>query len=194
MKRIVLSDLDCVVADFWTPALRLINIDHHRNNPRARAFTIDDVTDWDITGTLNCRPVWDSPGFFSSLELLPGAAEGLESLLSEGHEVFIVSAGNGLALGEKSAWLRKHLPFMKGRAYFTDGKTPKGLLRGDVLIDDGPHNLIDFKARNPSGIAIAAHYRYTEPADTAADYIVPFAGTDSRDSWRRIVSFIGASS
>lgn len=171
--KTVLCDIDCVVADLLGPWLSAYNSEY------AQDISIKDVSSWDLG---KCVPDGDDvykiirrPGFFASLPLLDGAAEGLEKLLCR-HEVYLVSAAySASAFSEKFDWVRKHLPFMKDRVFLTDGKTPKGLIRGDVLIDDGPHNLIDFKERNPSGTAIAAYYPYTHPAGHVLDYLVPFA-------------------
>jgi 5'(3')-deoxyribonucleotidase len=178
--KTILCDLDGVVADFWGPVLETVK--------REEGVTLTDseLDDWDMVTMPGGTSTWDRPGFFSSLRLLPGAYEGLLGLTAK-HDVYLVSAGNGAALAEKSKWVRTLLPFMRDRVFFVDGKTPKGLLRGDVLIDDAPHNLMDFKKRNPAGLAIAAYYPYTAPAVRVSDYVVPFHGGRSAQAWKSIV-------
>ncbi len=113
-------------------------------------------------------------------------------MLELGYEVYLVSSGSVGSLCDKARWSAEHLPFMKDRLFLTDRKTPKGLIRGDVLIDDGPHNLLDYKARNPNGCAIAADYLYTAPAHSVCDYVVPFQ--DSAKGWSVIVDLLGKKS
>jgi 5'(3')-deoxyribonucleotidase len=186
--KTVLCDIDCVVADLLGPWLAAYNSEY------AQDISIKDVSSWDLG---KCVPDGDEvyqiirrPGFFASLPLLGGAKEGLEALLEKGNDVYLVSAAySASAFAEKFDWVRKHLPFMNDRVFLTDGKTPKGLIRGDVLIDDGPHNLIDFKERNPNGLAIAAYHYYTEPANRKWDFAVDFM-SDTRTAWKTIVEVL----
>jgi 5'-nucleotidase len=186
--KTVLCDIDCVVADLLGPWLAAYNAEY------AQDVRIEDVSSWDLGA---CVPHGDEvyqiirrPGFFASLPLLGGAKEGLEELLEKGNDVYLVSAAySASAFSEKFDWVRKHLPFMKDRVFLTDGKTPKGLIRGDVLIDDGPHNLIDFKERNPKSMAIAAFYPYTMPANWHWDFSVSFI-EDTRAAWKTIVEVL----
>lgn len=187
MGKTILCDIDSVVADLLRPWLATYNAE------RGHHIQVCDITDWN---TGKCVPdgavvfeIIDRPGFFEGLPLLPGASDGLKALIGQGHEVYLVSAASAGALSEKSRWVRKHLPFMRDRLFLTDGKTPKGLIRGDVLIDDGPHNLIDFKKRNPKGIAIACDYPYTAPARSISDLVVPFH-EDSAAGWKAITEYL----
>jgi 5'(3')-deoxyribonucleotidase len=177
--KTVLVDMDGVSVDFWGPVLR------EYNGSRNLEVTLGDIDDWSFP----VDEIWKEPGFFASLEPIDGAAWALDELLTRGHDVYLVSAGHGLALSEKSLWVRQHLPFMKDRVLFTDGKTPKGLVRGDVIVDDAPHNLIDFKERNPKSLVIAAYHHYTRPANWHWDFAVSFLG-DTREAWKTIVEVL----
>ena len=189
MKETILCDLDSVVADLFTPWLGAYNREY------GRSVAVKDIHCWDmhkcVPDGAAIYPIIDRPGFFLDLPLLAGASDGLKTMLDQRHEVFIVSAGSEGALADKSKWVRNHLPFMKNRVFFTDGKTPKGLIHGTVMIDDGPHNLLDFKRRNSAGIAIAADYPYTAPAHHICDLIVPFH-EDPAAGWKTITDYTGA--
>jgi 5'-nucleotidase len=185
--KTILCDMDGVVADLLAHWLAVYNYEFRRN------VRVSDITDWDtgkcVPDGAAVYPIIERPGFFGELPVMPGAVEGLEALLARGHDVFLVSAGAGWALSDKSHWVAKHMPFMRNRMLLTNGKTPKGLVRGDVLIDDGPHNLIDFKKRNPAACAIACAYPYTTPGLAVADFVVPFID-DSAGGWKAIVGIL----
>lgn len=96
------------------------------------------------------------PGFFRDLKPIPGAIEGVRTLLERGHEVVVVTAAkNGHR--DKAEWLREHLPFLPPEnLVFTHRKE---LVRGDLLFDDAPHNLEAFAKY---GVAVAMAYRYNQ--------------------------------
>ena len=106
----------------------------------------NDVRDWDVTRAfpgLTRAQVYEipmRPGFWASVEPIPGAAEALKRLMDAGHEVLIVTATPFESVPEKiGGWLFAHFPFLKWDQVIVAGK--KQYIRGDVLIDDGVHNL-----------------------------------------------------
>jgi 5'-nucleotidase len=79
------------------------------------------------------------PNLFSSLDPVEGSLEALDTMLSDGHEVFIVtSAGVSfpLAATEKYQWVKEHCgEHMLSHLVITPSKF---LVIGDILIDDKP--------------------------------------------------------
>ena len=80
-------------------------------------------------------------GAFRRMRPMPGAIEGVRSLIAMGFEVWIASkpvTGVPHCYSEKVEWILNHLPELKRRIILTHDK---GLLgdAGDVLIDDRPH-------------------------------------------------------
>lgn len=71
---------------------------------------------------------------------MPGAAEALQQLMAEGHEIYVVTATLYQTLKAKmEKVLFRYFPFIDwSHVIITENKH---LIRGDVLIDDGPHNL-----------------------------------------------------
>ena len=103
----------------------------------------DEVTDWNISFPfpgIEKEELTYEPGFWSSVEPMPGAAEALKHFLDEGHEVYIVTSTEIEHVEEKmKGLLFRYFPFLDwGRVILTRRKQ---LIRGDVLIDDGIHNL-----------------------------------------------------
>ena len=71
---------------------------------------------------------------------MPGAAEALKHFMDEGHEVYIVTSTEPAPVAEqKNRLLFRYFPFLDwGQVIITRRKQ---MIRGDVLIDDGIHNL-----------------------------------------------------
>ena len=116
------------------------------NEKFGRNVQPEDVTDWNVAFPFPGIPkqeVYDltyEPGFWSSIEPMPGAAEALKHLMDEGHEVYIVTSTEIEHVEEKmKGLLFRYFPFLDwGRVIITRRKQ---MIRGDVLIDDGIHNL-----------------------------------------------------
>jgi len=96
------------------------------------------------------------PGFFRDLSPIPGAVEGVRSLMERGHDVVVVTAARR-GHRDKLEWLRQRLPFLDTRNIVFAHR--KELVRGDVLFDDAPHNLEAFA---PFGQPVAMAYPYNE--------------------------------
>ena len=80
------------------------------------------------------------PGFWKTVEPIPGAAEALQRLMRDGHDVYIVTATTYRSVPEKmDDLLFRYFPFLSwDQVIITRNKQ---MIRGDVLIDDGIHNL-----------------------------------------------------
>jgi len=139
---LILSDMDSVVADWDTgydnlldslgsPASRLprhherqvFNL-HHGLGPRQSGIV---------------RRVMDTPGFYANLPLVEGAAEALNAMLDDGHDVMLCSSPwttNPTCASDKYDWAERMLGVgWADRVILTKDKT---LVRGDILIDDKP--------------------------------------------------------
>lgn len=107
----------------------------------------EDITSWDITEPypgLTREQVYgvpDEPGFWSSVEPIEGAAEAIRRFMDAGHEVYIVTATTYASVPEKmEGLLFKWFPFISWKQVIITSR--KQLIKGDVLIDDGVHNLV----------------------------------------------------
>ena len=111
-----------------------------------RSVTVDDITDWTIVCAypgLEKRQILDlmhEPGFWDTVEPVPGAADGLKYLMDKGHQVYVVTATEYEHVPEKmERVLFRYFPFLSRDQVIITGN--KQMIRGDVLIDDGIHNL-----------------------------------------------------
>ena len=85
-------------------------------------------------------------GFFLALEPIPGAIDGFNALNDAGHELVIATsipeAVHQNAFDDKRKWMRRHFPWFSMKNFIATSR--KGLIQGDVLIDDGEHNIKDW--------------------------------------------------
>lgn len=94
------------------------------------------------------------PGFFEKLEPMPGAIEGFNALRKMGHDVIVATSIPEVAVHAfdgKRRWMRKHFPDWSMKNFISCSR--KGLLTGDLLIDDGSHNIKDW-LDNDRGAAV----------------------------------------
>ncbi|MFY0606434.1 MAG: hypothetical protein JXR10_06960 [Cyclobacteriaceae bacterium] len=76
-------------------------------------------------------------GFFSNLEPLEGALEGIKKLSDLGYDIYILSSPspkNPLSYTEKRVWIEEHLGYEYVEKLILSMN--KGLVKGDYLIDD----------------------------------------------------------
>ena len=132
----------------------------------------NDIRRWDLS---QCPPldkvprelifgVLDEPGFTLKLPPMPGVSSELKRLHDAGHKVYFITARYGAnAMPETLAWLRIHIPWAvpeKQLGFFSD----KHIIRGDVLIDDKPATLSNYRLINPAAELITIDYPYNQNA------------------------------
>src|ERR1044071_3029607 len=81
------------------------------------------------------------PGIFSLLRPIPGAIEGVRSLIGMGYDVWVATkppTGVAHAYADKARWVLDNLPELSRKIIITHDK---GMLgdEGDYLVDDRPH-------------------------------------------------------
>ena len=116
------------------------------NEKYGRSVSREDITQWNMTMFFpgltwdQVYGVMDEPGFWGTVEPMPGAAEALQHFMQEGHEVYIVTATYYGHVREKMGELLfRRFPFLSWNQLIITSR--KQMIRGDVLIDDGVHNL-----------------------------------------------------
>lgn len=108
--------------------------------------TPDDIHSWNmdeaypmLTKEQVYEPLFHDE-FWDNVKPMDGAAEYLERIINDGHEVYIVTASNPHTLKAKmDKVLFRYFPFIHWDHVIVTSK--KQLIYGDVRIDDGPHNL-----------------------------------------------------
>jgi 5'-nucleotidase len=173
MSRLkILLDLDGVCANLDKKWYAMYNAEYDDDLCPA------DIKDWNTSLFVKpeCgRKIFDylrQPGFFADLEPIEGAIEGV-AMLCELGDVFIVSSsaedvdseGNGAS--DKIRWVHKYFPNVTGILIVNGtSKLTKSIVFGDILIDDGPHNL----EHSPATWKIKVDFGYGYNKHAVADY------------------------
>lgn len=137
---VILVDMDDTIELLLSAWVRAVNARYGTQVP------VEAVTDWDVSKAfdgLTREQVYAIPferGFWKTVDPMPGAAEALQRLMQAGHTVFIVTATPFESVQEKmDDLLFRCFPFLTSDQVIIT--TNKQMIRGDVLIDDGVHNL-----------------------------------------------------
>jgi 5'-nucleotidase len=135
-------DMDEVLADLVPKWLSVYNKEWDDN------LVKEDLLEWDITKFVKPEcgdKVYEiimRDGFYVDLDIIPGAQEGVEALQGMGYNICIASASPRTAYADKHNWIKKHFPTIDtDNIIFTKNKS---LVKADLLLDDGVHNLESF--------------------------------------------------
>ncbi len=136
----ILVDMDDTIEQLLKAWIDAVNLRYDRAVDRG------DVTEWDVSAAFpgltrdEVFSVLTQPGFWKKVEPMPGAADALRHFMAEGHAVYIVTATPYESVPEKMTdCLFRLFPFLRWDQVIV--ASSKQLIRGDVLIDDGVHNL-----------------------------------------------------
>ena len=111
------------------------------------SVNFDDVSEWDMHKafpTLTEDEIYNPlhlQTFWNGVEIMPGAKEGIQTLLTQGHEIYIVTSTHPDTIKWKSEWLQRELPEISWSHVIVANN--KSLVNGDILVDDGLHNLYE---------------------------------------------------
>lgn len=144
MKRLtILVDLDDVLNnqnELWIAEL---------NDKHNRSVNLEDITDWDVSKfyphvckTKLYEPL-ESERLIHQMSPPPGSIDYTWSWYSAGHNLLVATSTNTRNAGCKVEWMYKYYKWFDERNLIVTHH--KQLLRGDVLIDDGIHNLLPDK-------------------------------------------------
>ena len=138
----ILIDMDDVLQSLvkaWTCEL---------NNLYGTNVTENDITSWDIakffpnlTKTQIFAPLNNSNFWSDNVRSVDGATKILKQIIDDGHIVNIVTASYYKTLPEKISNFLNMFPYLKWENIII--ATNKNNVIGDVIIDDGLHNLIN---------------------------------------------------
>ena len=155
MKRLFL-DLDNVIADFSESACNWFNdkIDDTKEyRPKYNHLLPENMIDYSVwkcygfresEGEKLLHEMFDVHLFWQRMDPMYGAVNVIKRL-NEKFEIYIATLPqyNGVCVQERVDWLKVHLPFIpESKFIFIHNKD---ILHGDILVDDRPENLKDFK-------------------------------------------------
>lgn len=139
-KLTILVDMDDTVEHLIEPWVQYLNEKH------GTSVSVNDIRSWDIQKMfpdLSAEQVFepmDHAEFWDLVKPMAGAHEALRGFLNAGHEVKIVTASGYKTIEAKmERVLFRHFPFLSWNDVIITSN--KQMIKGDVLIDDAPHNL-----------------------------------------------------
>lgn len=155
MKHLtILVDMDDTIESLASAWVDYLNARH------GTTTKLTDITSWDISKafpTLTNEQVYAplfEDDFWDWVKPIDGASEVLQKLIADGHKVLIVTTSNYHTLASKmERVLFKYFPFLTWNDVIITSH--KQLVNGDILIDDGIHNL---EGGNYFKILMTAHH------------------------------------
>jgi len=182
-----LIDMDCILVDMLPPWLARYNEICGTN------VRVSDIEDYNV-GTV-CEntevlyKILDEDGFFFNMEPMAGAVEGLQALRDDGYNIVIVTQPPRiaeLAVRDKRRWILKHFPdFDLTDMIFCHHKE---MVRGDLILDDKPAHLINWKKANPNGIVATLDWKFSRLPEVNS--VVHFRGALGGQGWMDFVDFV----
>lgn len=144
MKRLtILCDADDTIQELTVHWLAELNKKYNCNVKK------EDVKSWDITKAYPnltsdevLEPLYNN-GFWSKTTPVEGSGYFLKKLSDDGHKILIVTASNKETFDAKTMKFMEMFPFLTKEQIIREDN--KQRVKGDVLIDDGVHNLIGGK-------------------------------------------------
>lgn len=141
MKRLtVLIDMDDTIENLCETWVNYLNETYGTN------VVLNDISEWDMTKAFPTlprdeifKPLTDER-LWKRVTPLPGAVKNIKKIIDDGHKVVIVTSSypDTIALKLNNV-LFKYFPYLTLNDVIISFQ--KQLIKGDVLIDDAPHNL-----------------------------------------------------
>lgn len=138
-KLTILVDMDEVInnlVEVWVSEL---------NRTHELTVGVNDINQWELEPffpTLTRADIYrplNNKGIWKKLVPQKGCQEVLKKWIDNGHTVLITTSTFYKHIEEKVRWLKRYFPFLTWSDVIVTSK--KYLIKGDVLIDDGLHNL-----------------------------------------------------
>lgn len=137
-KLKLIIDSDSVLAQTVNHLLELYNEEYDLD------FKLEDVTDFNVSNVqaknTDMQKYFEQRGFFYDLKPVEGAQEYINKLIEDGHDVVVATASLVTAYEDKYRWLQKYFPNIKKENIIMAVR--KDLIKGDIMLDDGLHNII----------------------------------------------------
>ena len=137
---ILCIDVDNVICNLQEAITSLFN-ERHRTN-----YTLDDFTEYNIENVLpikeaaTMKEMYSESGIYNHVKPIAGSQEGLQKLIADGHQVYLVTASHPKIYNEKVEWIQHFFPFID-EAHIVAMKH-KHLFKCDLMFEDNMHNLL----------------------------------------------------
>lgn len=154
MHRTILIDIDDTIADLMGGWLHLYNEDFNDD------VMPDDIKSWAVHEYIHSKigeGVYNyliRPDLYDYVVPISGALENIVKIRKMGNRIIFVTSTVVGANGHKLEWLYNHDFLNRGKRVEPDYVElhDKYLLKGDILIDDKPENIIEFEKHTGPGL------------------------------------------
>lgn len=182
-KKRVLVDMDGILANLAKQWLATYN-EENDDNVRVR-----DITTWEMHHHVKIgKGIYKIPGrkgYFDKTPPMPGAIAGFKALKKHGHEVIVCSSPyNPDSCRAKQEWCARYLGTRWSDVTLTH---KKHWMNADVIIDDKPTTIAEFKAMDRETVTIA--YPYNASVEHLCDLRAQNM-MKSQDAWEEIVEYL----
>lgn len=182
----ILIDLDSITNNLLEKWLGLYNADYDDY------LSPVDILTWDTH--LYVKPEcgvkiyhYFTPELFLSLDPMPGAVDAITDLHDMGHNITFVTATPWGCADAKYTWCKEHFPFLTHKDVIMAHK--KYLVTGDVLIDDSPSNILEYRHHHSNAKIFTIAYPYNQGVADLCDLRLG-AWDDTRAAWDGFVDEI----
>lgn len=180
-KLTILVDMDDVLEHFVDNWIFAINEKFDRNvDPKT-------LNSWEILhlypgiSELEMEQILESPDFWKKVKPIDGAVETMKKLIDDGHDVYVATSSWYKTLVPKmDEVLFKYFDFLKWDKVIV--AKDKWMIRGDVVIDDGIHNL---KNRDDNSLKLLFTATHNKSYDAEANGFIRV--NNWKDVYREIV-------
>lgn len=138
---VILVDMDDTLTTLGKPWIDYLNETY------GTSVKMEDIDSWSIHKFFPEIPVnlvykaLSEPDIWRNINPLPGAIEAIKKLQKE-HDVYVVTSAQADSIPYKEKALLKYFKTLNHKhIIYTQNKQ---MIKGDILIDDGPHNLKGF--------------------------------------------------
>ena len=179
-KKVILVDMDDTVENLAATWIGMVN---ERYGTSARP---EDQRVWDMAQTfpeLEREQVYEilrEDELYMRAKPIPGAQEYLRKLKEDGHEIYFVTVNPHHTVHAKVEGLvNRYFPFIDWDHVIIARN--KQMIRGDVMVDDGPHNL-----ENGDYVRILFTAQHNKEYDAEAN------GMIRADTWEEVYKVINS--
>ena len=137
---IIVCDVDGVLNNIMDTTIDIYNKTY------ASHYTLKDITTYNLENCLDknvaeqMKDIFKNPSVWDYVKPVKGAQDGIEKLIREGHQVYLVTNHAPDTYKEKVEWIKRFFPFVDASKIVC--MQDKWLLRADIMIEDCMQTLL----------------------------------------------------
>lgn len=137
---IIICDVDGVLNNLMEATIDIYNKTY------AAHYTLQDITTYNLENCLDrniakqMKDIFKSASVWDHVKPIKGAQDGIEKLIREGHQVYLVTNHAPDTYKEKVEWIKRFFPFVDASRIVC--MQDKWLLRADIMIEDCMQTLL----------------------------------------------------